>query len=420
MARLFYQLLLLLASGAVASTPHFGKCPDVRPSIPSIDLTQYIGDGIWFEWGHHGGVSAGNCQFQSVTYQATGQYAGSIHSEWQLLPKDAWNDRVEYLSCDPTPAESAFDGVFTDSAHPGCTRSVSTSNGITSISGTDPDQAKDTDACDGVTDQTWGPRTAALFSHAPGQQSRLGTSAIQADFSFKGGPEALWGTLSVAGGIDWSDGNTWVKLPSVTAETAPRCANCTMFSSGQPGVEYTILDVDYSSYAIAYSCTNTNVSHHPMLWVMIRDNNPSAELLARIKDVIDTYPNLDVRYSDLDTGIMAVDRTACCPLYRELEEFTSAIFDAQCPAVPTTELKRGAESSHYGAEWAAVLVAFVILGVAVMAVGVVVVIRNRWNNKCRLDVVLEEEAIVIPSKNGLSGSSSGYSTVVRGEEHDIL
>lgn len=98
----------------------------------------------------------------------------------------------------------------------------------------------------------------------------------------------------------------------------------------QGGVSYTILSTDFSSYNIAYSCVGIGVTHLPLLWVTTRDNVPSDDVLALIKTKVDNFPNLEVKYEDLDLQTDHYPRKDCCGLYKNFSLLPDEVYSAQC------------------------------------------------------------------------------------------
>merc|ERR1712146_525972 len=93
-----------------------------------------------------------------------------------------------------------FDGTYSDPNHPNCTRTISARTADKAVvTGTD---GANGGACDGTTDVQWGPLDA-----------KVNGETIVIDFSPKGGPKDLTGTLSEdSKRINWADGNFWPHL----------------------------------------------------------------------------------------------------------------------------------------------------------------------------------------------------------------
>ena len=90
-----------------------------------------------------------------------------------------------------------FDGDYLDPNHPGCKRTISAQS-TTEIKVTGFD-GKDGGACNGTDDVAWGPL-----------DGKVTAETIVIDFSPKGGPSDLTGTLnSDEKRITWADGNYW-------------------------------------------------------------------------------------------------------------------------------------------------------------------------------------------------------------------
>ncbi|XP_050327293.1 apolipoprotein D-like [Bactrocera neohumeralis] len=50
---------------------------------------------------------------------------------------------------------------------------------------------------------------------------------------------------------------------------------------------YWVLSTDYTNYSVVYSCQPTqDDSHSLVVWILTREQNPSAELIAKAKDVL--------------------------------------------------------------------------------------------------------------------------------------
>eukprot|EP00854_Cymbomonas_tetramitiformis_P022512 gene22512-27167_t len=108
---------------------------------------------------------------------------------------------------------------------------------------------------------------------------------------------------------------------------------CQMVVS-QGGVAYTVLETDYTSYSIGYSCADVKLGHLPLLWVVTRDNVPSDSFIEMLKTKIDTWPELDVKYEDLDLQTTHYDRAKCCSLYtnKTLINLPAELLEQQCGA----------------------------------------------------------------------------------------
>merc|ERR1712002_251687 len=61
------------------------------------------------------------------------------------------------------------------------------------------------------------------------------------------------------------------------------------FSKWQPWGQYLVLDTDYDSFTVVYSCTNLLVARLEFLWVMSRERSLSAENRSSIYKMLDNY-----------------------------------------------------------------------------------------------------------------------------------
>jgi len=61
------------------------------------------------------------------------------------------------------------------------------------------------------------------------------------------------------------------------------------FSKYQPWGQYLVLDTDYDSYTVVYSCTNLLLARKEFLWIMSRERTLSAENHQNIYKMLDNY-----------------------------------------------------------------------------------------------------------------------------------
>jgi len=66
------------------------------------------------------------------------------------------------------------------------------------------------------------------------------------------------------------------------------------FSKWQPWGQYLVLDTDYDSFTVVYSCTNLLVARMEFLWVMSRQRTLTAETHKKIYDLLGKY-NIDTK-----------------------------------------------------------------------------------------------------------------------------
>merc|ERR1712002_1023111 len=66
------------------------------------------------------------------------------------------------------------------------------------------------------------------------------------------------------------------------------------FSKWQPWGQYLVLDTDYDSFTVVYSCTNLLVARLEFLWVMSRQRTLTAETHKNIYDLLGKY-NIDTK-----------------------------------------------------------------------------------------------------------------------------
>jgi len=81
------------------------------------------------------------------------------------------------------------------------------------------------------------------------------------------------------------------------------------FSKWQPWGQYLVLDTDYDSFTVVYSCTNLLVARLEFLWVMSRERSLSAENRSSIYKMLDNY---GISTSSLEAANQ--DATLCAAL----------------------------------------------------------------------------------------------------------
>ncbi|XP_072296422.1 apolipoprotein D-like [Eucyclogobius newberryi] len=82
--------------------------------------------------------------------------------------------------------------------------------------------------------------------------------------------------LLADGTINSISGSATAKDPSEPAKLA------VSFFEGAPPAPYWVLDTDYNSYSLVYSCTDLGVLHMDFVWIMGREPTMSPLTLARL------------------------------------------------------------------------------------------------------------------------------------------
>ncbi|CAF4867620.1 unnamed protein product [Pieris macdunnoughi] len=114
---------------------------------------------------------------------------------------------------------------------------------------------------------------------------------------------------------------------------------------GTRSSDFWILETDYDSYALAYSCQNLiNNQYRVYSWKLSRTNSLSAEAIENINRVYDRVPTLNDRYfSNVDQSV------AACSYMPEVDESKPVVFKGQCDQ--TIQVIRDFDATRYMGQW---------------------------------------------------------------------
>ncbi|XP_022123845.2 uncharacterized protein LOC110999209 [Pieris rapae] len=109
--------------------------------------------------------------------------------------------------------------------------------------------------------------------------------------------------------------------------------------------DFWILDTDYDSYALAYSCQNLNSnSYRVFSWKLSRNNSLTDEAIVNINRVYGRVPTLNDRY------FSKVDQSAAACFYMpEVDESKPVVFKGQCDE--TIQVIRDFDANRYMGQW---------------------------------------------------------------------
>ncbi|XP_045533466.1 uncharacterized protein LOC123720757 isoform X2 [Pieris brassicae] len=114
---------------------------------------------------------------------------------------------------------------------------------------------------------------------------------------------------------------------------------------GTRSSDFWILDTDYDSYALAYSCQNLDSNEYRVFsWKLSRNDSLSADAIERINRVYDRVPELNDRFfSDVDQSV------AACFYMPEIDESKPVVFKGQCDQ--TIQVIRDFDANRYMGQW---------------------------------------------------------------------
>lgn len=110
--------------------------------------------------------------------------------------------------------------------------------------------------------------------------------------------------LLANGTVSTISGTATAKDPSEPAKLL-----VTFFNTNSPPAPYWVLDTDYDSYSLVYSCTDLEDQHKDHAWIMSREPTLSLLTLERLQD---TLASVGVRVDKLITTVQ--DEEYCAAL----------------------------------------------------------------------------------------------------------